>query len=103
MARRCDLSGKNVMVGNNVSHAHNRTRRRFIPNLQNVRMQSEILGQQFKFKICTSLLKTIDKNGGLDNWLLKQSNRKLTDKAMRLKKMISQSQGKSQEQSQSTI
>ncbi len=97
MARKCDLSGKNVMVGNNVSHAHNRTRRRFIPNLQSVKMQSEILGQQFKFKICTSMLKTIDKNGGLDSWLLKQSNRKLTDKALRLKKMISQSKEQSQQ------
>ncbi len=98
MARRCDLSGKDVMVGNNVSHAHNRTRRRFIPNLQNVRMYSEILGQQFKFKICTSLLKTIDKNGGLDNWVLKQSNRNLTDKAAHLKKLITKSQEKSQQQ-----
>ncbi len=90
MARRCDLSGKNPMSGNNVSHAHNRTRRRFLPNLQNVRLRSEALQRQIQLSVCTSLLRTIEKNGGLDNWLLKQSNRKLTDKAMQLKKMIAQ-------------
>ena len=76
------------MSGNNVSHAKNRTRRRFIPNLQNVKLRSEILGRYIQLSVCTSMLRTIEKNDGLDGWLLKQPKRKLAGKALKLKKMI---------------
>ncbi|NQY82175.1 MAG: 50S ribosomal protein L28 [Alphaproteobacteria bacterium] len=88
MSRRCELTGKTVVTGNNVSHAVNRTRRRFYPNLQRISVNSETLKQDFSVRICTQALRTLEVNGGLDNWLLKTSNTKLTLLALSLKKRI---------------
>ena len=80
MTRKCDLTGKLVITGNNVSHANNKTKRRFIPNLQNVSLYSDKLGKKLKFRIATSTLRTIEKNGGIDTFLLNAFN-KAIDKA----------------------
>lgn len=88
MARRCIITGKGVQTGNNVSHAHNKTRRRYLPNLQRVSLQSEALGEAVRMRITTSALRTIEKNGGLDSWLLGTPNRKLSAEARRLKRRI---------------
>ena len=69
MAKRCQISGKTVMSGNNVSHANNRTRRRFLPNLQSTRMHSEILGRAISLRVSTSAMRTVEKHGGLDAYL----------------------------------
>ena len=88
MARRCIITGKGVQAGNNVSHANNRTRRRYLPNLQRVSLQSEALGENVRMRITTSALRTIEKNGGLDSWLLGTSNVKLSTEARKLKRRI---------------
>lgn len=88
MARRCMITGKGVQAGNNVSHANNRTRRRFLPNLQPASLQSDTLGENVRMRISTAALRTIEKNGGLDSWLLGTSNAKLTPEALRLKRRI---------------
>lgn len=88
MSKKCDITGTGVMTGNNVSHANNRTRRRFLPNLQIVSLLSETLGKIFKLKICSSTLRSIEHNGGLDSYLTSTSNTKLTDEAKKIKKAI---------------
>lgn len=88
MARKCDISGTGVMSGNNVSHANNRTRRRFLPNLQIVSLLSETLGKIFKLKICSKTLRSIEHNGGLDSYLNTTSNTKLTEEAQKIKRQI---------------
>ncbi len=88
MARRCELTGKGVMTGNNVSHAKNRTRRRFLPNLNNVSLVSEALGRSFKFKISASALRSVDRKGGLDPFLLKAKEGDLSESALKVKKDI---------------
>lgn len=88
MARRCIITGKGVQAGNNVSHAKNRTRRRYLPNLQKVALASEVLGENVRMRITTSAIRTIEKNGGLDAWLLGTTNAKLTTEARKLKRRI---------------
>ena len=88
MARKCEISGTGVMSGNNVSHANNKTRRRFLPNLQVVSLLSDVLGKVFKLKVCSKTLRTIEHNGGLDSYLETTSNSKLTDEAKKIKKSI---------------
>ena len=88
MARRCELTGKGVMTGNNVSHAHNKTRRRFIPNVQDMALHSEALGRAVRFKICVSALRTIEKKGGLDSYLCDANDSQLSLKARRLKRAV---------------
>lgn len=88
MARRCELTGKGPMSGNNVSHAKNRTRRRFLPNLNNVTLQSETLGRGFKLRISAAALRTVDHRGGLDAFLVKAKNDELSDNALRIKRDI---------------
>ena len=88
MARKCEISGTGVLSGNNVSHANNRTRRRFLPNLQVVSLLSDVLGKVFKLKVCSKTLRTIEHNGGLDSYLESTSNTKLTDEAKKIKKAI---------------
>jgi len=88
MARRCELTGKGVMVGNNVSHALNRTRRRFLPNLVNVTLISDALNRPVKLRIATSALRTVEHRGGLDAFLLKQDDADLSPLALGLKKEI---------------
>ena len=70
MAKRCQITGKGVMTGNNVSHANNRTRRRFLPNLQQTTMMSEILGRKVSLRVSTNAIRTVEKHGGLDAFLL---------------------------------
>ena len=88
MAKRCQLTGKSVMSGNNVSHANNRTRRRFLPNLQNTSMQSEILGRKVSLRVSTSAMRTVEKHGGLDAFLLQARNAELAVEAQQLKREI---------------
>ncbi len=88
MARRCDLSGKGVLTGNNVSHAHNKTRRRFLPNLQGASLMSDALGTTIKLRLATTSIRTIEKRGGVDAYLLSTPNAKLGQKARQLKRRI---------------
>ncbi len=88
MARVCELSGKKVMTGNNVSHANNRTKRRFLPNLNNVSLVSEKLDLTIRFKISANALRSVEHAGGLDNFLLKSKDDNLSAKAKRLKNKI---------------
>ena len=88
MSRVCEISGKSVMSGNNVSHAKNRTRRKFLPNLQNVKLYSKILDAFISMRICVRSLKTVEKNGGLDNYLMKSNNRDLAPEAQAIKKTM---------------
>jgi len=82
------ITGKGVLAGNNVSHANNKTRRRFLPNLQRISLQSETLGEAIRLRLTASALRTIEKNGGLDAWLLGTPNSKLSLEARRLKRRI---------------
>ncbi|MCC3303479.1 MULTISPECIES: 50S ribosomal protein L28 [unclassified Sneathiella] len=88
MARRCELTGKGVQAGNNVSHAKNRTRRRFLPNVQEVRLMSEALGRSFNMKVSASALRSVEHNGGLDKFLLKARDTNLSLQAQRVKREI---------------
>lgn len=88
MSRRCELTGKGPMSGNNVSHAKNRTRRRFLPNLNDVSLQSESLGRTFKFKISAAALRSVDHRGGLDAYLAKAKDTELSVAAQKVKKDI---------------
>ena len=81
MARVCELSGKKVMTGNNVSHANNKTKRRFLPNLNNVSLVSEKLDLTVRFKISANALRSVEHAGGLDNFLLKANDNNLSSKA----------------------
>jgi large subunit ribosomal protein L28 len=94
MARRCTLTRKGVLTGNNVSHANNKTRRRFLPNLQSRRLFSETLGQIVRLRIAASTLRTIDKRGGLDGFLLQAANGDLPSELVRLKRRIAEAQAK---------
>ena len=88
MAKRCQITGKSVMSGNNVSHANNRTRRRFLPNLQTTRMHSDILGRKVSLRVSTSAMRTVEKHGGLDAFLLQARNSELAEEARVLKREI---------------
>lgn len=93
MVKKCDISGTGVMSGNNVSHANNHNRRRFLPNLQEVSLFSEALNQSFKLKICAKTLRSIEHNGGLDSYLESTASNKLTDEALKIKKAVSKKKG----------
>ena len=88
MARRCELTGKGVMTGNTVSHALNRTRRRFLPNLLNVSLISDALGRSVKLRISAYALRSVEHRGGLDAFLLKAHDEELSDNAKGIKKEI---------------
>ena len=88
MARRCELTGKGPMVGNNVSHAVNRTRRRFLPNLLNVSLISDALGRTVKLRISANALRSVEHRGGLDAFLLKAHDDELSVNALALKKEV---------------
>ena len=89
MPKKCELTGKNPMKGHNVSHANNKTKRRFIPNLQNVSLYSDKLGKKLKFRIATSTLRTVEKNGGIDSFLMNAFSKNLSSDARKYKKSIS--------------
>lgn len=88
MARRCCVTGKGVLTGNNVSHAHNKTRRRFLPNLQKVSFVSDLLGRSIQLRVSTRGIRTIEKKGGLDAFLLTTPRRALQGEALALKKVV---------------
>jgi len=88
MARRCAVTGKGVQTGNNVSHANNKTRRRFLPNLQETSLFSESLGRNVRLRVSTNGLRTIEHNGGLDAWLISTAPSKLDTEMRHLKKQI---------------
>ena len=92
MARRCELTGKAVQAGNNVSHAKNRTRRRFLPNLCDVHLMSDALGQSFSFRVSAAALRTVEHRGGLDAFLVKSRDAELSSKALKVKKDIAKKQ-----------
>ena len=88
MSKVCEISGKKPMTGNNVSHANNRTKRRFMPNLQNVKLYSGTLQKFINLNITIRTMKTVEKNGGLDSYLIKTSNKNLAETAIKIKKQI---------------
>ncbi len=88
MSRRCELTGKGVLAGNRVSHSNIKTRRRYLPNLQRVTLQSDALGRSFKFRIAASALRTVDHRGGLDAFLLKADEKALSAAALKVKKDV---------------
>ena len=88
MSRVCQVTGKAPMVGNNVSHANNKTKRVFLPNLQNVTLMSEVLGRSVRLRVSTNGLRSVEHVGGLDNWLIKTKVEKLSDRAVKLKREI---------------
>ncbi len=92
MSRRCELTGKGPMVGNNVSHANNKTKRRFLPNLTETALMSETLGRTFRLRVATSALRTVDHRGGLDAFLLKAKDADLSANALKIKKDIMKAQ-----------
>ncbi|MFC7552746.1 50S ribosomal protein L28 [Pseudoroseomonas wenyumeiae] len=94
MARRCAITGKGVQAGNNVSHANNKTRRRFLPNLQETSFFSDVLGTSIQIRLSTNGIRTIEHNGGLDAFLLGTPNRNLPDEAQTLKRRIQRAQAK---------
>ena len=91
MSRRCELTGKGPMTGNNVSHAHNKTRRRFLPNLNDVSLRSETLGRNVKLRISAHALRSVDHRGGLDKFLEKAKDADLSAAALKVKKEIEKS------------
>lgn len=94
MSRRCEVTGKGVLTGNNVSHANNKTRRRFLPNLQETSLLSDVLGQQIRLRLSTRALRTIEHNGGIDAYLLGRPNSRLAPEVLPLKRRIERAQAK---------
>jgi large subunit ribosomal protein L28 len=94
MSRRCALTGKGVLTGNNVSHANNKTRRRFLPNLQARQLFSELLGQSVRLRIAASTLRTVEKAGGLDGYLMRVPSTSLTGELLRLKRRVAEAHAK---------
>ena len=92
MSRVCELSGKGPMSGNTVSHANNKSRRRFLPNLNEVTLISDTLGRSFQLRISAAALRTVDRHGGLDAFLAKAKDAELSVDALRIKRDIAKAQ-----------
>ena len=92
MSRRCELSGKGVLTGNRVSHSNIKTRRRYLPNLNPVTLQSEVLGRSFRFRVSAHALRSVDHRGGLDAYLAKAKDAELSPRALKVKKDIAAAQ-----------
>ncbi|PZP85210.1 MAG: 50S ribosomal protein L28 [Azospirillum brasilense] len=88
MSKRCEITGKGVQSGNTVSHSNRKAKRRFLPNMQQVTLRSDALGQNVRMRITASTLRTIDHNGGLDNFLMTTHSKSLSDEARVLKRKI---------------
>ena len=88
MVKKCDITNVKPMTGNNVSHAVNKTKRRFFPNLQKTSFFSEILGKKIKLKVTSKGIRTVEKNGGIDKYLLNSKNSKLNSETRKLKKIL---------------
>lgn len=94
MSRRCEITGKGVLSGNNVSHANNKTRRRFLPNLQVTSLLSDTLGSEVRLRLSTRAIRTIEHNGGIDAYLFGMSNTKLTEEGRALKRRLERARDK---------
>ena len=94
MTKACDLSGKKVQFGNNVSKANNKTRRKFNVNLQSVTFKSEILNKNIRLSVATSSIRTVSKFGGIDEFLTKTKSKKLSQKAKRVQRAMNKAQKK---------
>lgn len=94
MSRRCQITGKGVLTGNNVSHANNKSRRRFLPNLQETSLVSEILGASIRLRLCTRAIRTVEAKGGIDAFLLKTPNRRLAPEGLVIKRRLLRAQAK---------
>lgn len=92
MSRRCEITGRTVLYGNNVSHANNKKSRRFLPNLQNVSFLSEIMNRKFKLKVSARGIRCVEAGGGLDSFLLNSKTASLGSKAKSIKKTIENKQ-----------
>ncbi|MBN8631912.1 MAG: 50S ribosomal protein L28 [Rhodobacterales bacterium] len=92
MSRVCELTGKGPMSGNTISHAHNKSRRRFLPNLNEVTLISDVLGQSFKLRVTAAALRSVDHRGGLDAYLAKARDEELSAAALKIKKDIAKAQ-----------
>ena len=93
MSRRCQITGKGVLTGNNVSHANNKTRRRFLPNLQDTAVLSDVLGP-VRMRLSTRGIRTVEHNGGLDSYLLGTPDRRLSPEARVIKRRIARAQAR---------
>ena len=94
MARVCTVSGKKPHFGNKVSHALNRTRRRWQPNLQVCSFPSEILGKAVQLRLTANGIRTVEHNGGIDAWLLGTRNSRLSETALKVKKQLARAQAR---------
>jgi large subunit ribosomal protein L28 len=94
MARRCAVTGKGVLTGNNVSHANNKTRRRYLPNLQETSFFSDILGASVRLRLSANGIRTVEHNGGLDSFLLGTPDRSLPGEAIVLKRRLAKAQAR---------
>lgn len=88
MSRRCSMTGKGVQAGNNVSHANNKTRRRFLPNLQETSLLSDVLGRLVRIRLSARAIRTIEHKGGIDAFLLGTADAKLPEEALALKRKV---------------
>jgi large subunit ribosomal protein L28 len=88
MSRRCSITGKGVLVGHNVSHANNKTKRRFLPNLQTISLLSDALGVPVRLRLTTHAIRTIEHNGGLDAFLRSTPVSRLAPEAHALKRRV---------------
>jgi large subunit ribosomal protein L28 len=102
MSRRCELTGKAVLSGNNVSHANNKSRRRFLPNLVNVTLMSEALNQRVRLRISANALRSVEHRGGLDAFLQKAANGDLSARTLLLKKQILKKQAETGAEAEAT-
>ncbi len=94
MARRCDVTGKGVQTGNRVSHANNKTRRRYLPNLQETSLLSDALGRMVRLRLSTNAIRTVEHSGGIDAFILKSKDALLSPSARRLKRQIEKAAAK---------
>jgi large subunit ribosomal protein L28 len=94
MSRRCQITGKGVLTGNNVSHANNKTRRRFLPNLQDATLLSGVLGVPVRMRLCTRAIRTVEQKGGIDAYLLNTADGRLSPEAKALKRRLLRAQSK---------
>lgn len=90
MSRRCELTGKGVQTGNNVSHSNIKSRRRWLPNLNQTTLMSDVLDRSFTFRISAAALRTVDHRGGLDAFLVKARDEELSPKALKVKRDVEQ-------------
>ena len=94
MSRRCQITGKGVLTGNNVSHANNKTRRRFLPNLQVASLMSDTLGAPIRLRLCTRAIRTVEAKGGIDAFLLNTPDRRLPTETQVVKRRLQRAQAK---------